>query len=631
MASRLIIAFFLFCCLATSANAQQVGKFDTVVRFMDTTRKLSCYVPTDYDSTKSYRLLIGLHGLGDNATNYRNALVTSLNWATNFPNTIFIFPEAETINADFYSPVGGESIVDTCIAFAMSRYRVDTSNVILQGFSLGGRAALRYGLEHPQKFEALLLNTPALQGVKNALNQQPTYLYEYENAWRLPVYITHGATDVIYTAPIDTAVKQMILNNGKVILNRIPKVGHTIPTFKQMSNVLQFFETPALAPVDAELVEIEAQERTCDQQISPRLLLRNMGSSVISEFKLEYGVAGGLSTMTVPTLLAPFEHSYVTLNGLALQDGVNPIFARVTQVNGGTDTVTSNNVVRDTLEAVFSSRSLPFSESFSGSFPPPGWTFERSGDYTAGFDIDRETGSDAEGAINAFNTIFIFDNLGKEDAILTPSLDLSTVEKPTLSFDLAFNFHRYTPPYFTDTVDFADTLEILITTNCGDTWQQLFRKGGSELATFAEPITNPLNLEQDFIAPEASDWKRQTIDLSSFATAKAATIKFNYISALGGHLYIDNLRIQGVSAVTKEDHAPRYSIYPNPASALLTIEGLAADGVVRLLDIMGREIITRTSGSSKLTLDVHGLPAGNYVLEIWSDGSPRFEKISIQR
>jgi hypothetical protein len=303
----------------------------------------------------------------------------------------------------------------------------------------------------------------------------------------------------------------------------------------------------------------------------------------------------------------------------------------VTLVNGATDTVTANNIEADTLQAALSSKPLPLVEGFSGSFPPAGWTVETAGDYYSGFDIDNETGSDELGSITAFNTIFVFENFGWQGAIMTPSLDLTTIAQPTLSFDRAFNFHRYTPPYVTDTIDFADTLEVLISTDCGDTWQELFRKGGAELATFAEPIINPLNINQDFITPEEADWKRESIDLSNFASAKNAVIKFSYISGLGGHIYIDNIRVQGPAAVSQEASAVTASVYPNPATDRLMINGLSSNAQIRVLDVMGREVVGTTSASPQLTLDVSSLAAGNYVLQIISDGETQFEKFSIQR
>ncbi|MDP5171065.1 MAG: hypothetical protein NWR72_12545, partial [Bacteroidia bacterium] len=85
--SLTIFCFFL----SSTIYAQQTGSFNATVSFMGQNRTLSCFVPTDYDSASNYRLLIGLHGLGDNSSNYRNALINSLGWSNMFDSTIFIF------------------------------------------------------------------------------------------------------------------------------------------------------------------------------------------------------------------------------------------------------------------------------------------------------------------------------------------------------------------------------------------------------------------------------------------------------------------------------------------------------------------------------------------------------------
>ena len=68
----------------------QTGSVSATISFNGADRNLACYIPKNYDSTKTYQLMICLHGLGDNSTNYRNALINSLAWNTNFPNTIFV-------------------------------------------------------------------------------------------------------------------------------------------------------------------------------------------------------------------------------------------------------------------------------------------------------------------------------------------------------------------------------------------------------------------------------------------------------------------------------------------------------------------------------------------------------------
>jgi len=213
------VLLLLWLSLNKKTSAQTTGSYDTTIAFMSGTRAMSVYVPTTYTAGTPHKLMVCLHGLGDTCTNYRNALIGTLAWNTNMPNTIYVCPEASSRNADYYFPTGAEAIVQASIDYARSLYNIDTNEIILQGFSLGGRAALRYGLDNYSKFKALLLNTPAIQGVKQALNGTP-YPFNYANARNIPVYITHGGTDQLYTGPIDTACMNLILNDCPAILHR---------------------------------------------------------------------------------------------------------------------------------------------------------------------------------------------------------------------------------------------------------------------------------------------------------------------------------------------------------------------------------------------------------------------------
>ena len=107
MKRKLLSAAILLFCIF-QVQAQQTGSFNTTVMFNGQSRTLSCYVPNDYDSTLAYKVMIGLHGMGDNSTNYRNVLSDSA-WRSVFPQTIFVFPDGG--GSDFYAEPGSEDII----------------------------------------------------------------------------------------------------------------------------------------------------------------------------------------------------------------------------------------------------------------------------------------------------------------------------------------------------------------------------------------------------------------------------------------------------------------------------------------------------------------------------------------
>ena len=163
----LATALLLLCLHTTNtASAQHTGSYDTTIAFMSATRAVSLYVPTAYADTTPCRLMVCLHGLGDTCSSYRSVLIGSYGWGTAMPNTIFVCPESSTRNADYFFPTGSEAIIQACIDLARATYNIDTTDIVLQGFSLGGRAALRYGLNNYAQFKGLLLKHTCSAGSK---------------------------------------------------------------------------------------------------------------------------------------------------------------------------------------------------------------------------------------------------------------------------------------------------------------------------------------------------------------------------------------------------------------------------------------------------------------------------------
>lgn len=96
--------------------------------------------------------MVCLHGLGDNKQQYRNSLINTLKWPTLFPNTIFICPDGgDDKNKDFYQPAGDEAFILAALNYGLNNYTINPNKILLQGFSLGGRSALKFALDNPEK------------------------------------------------------------------------------------------------------------------------------------------------------------------------------------------------------------------------------------------------------------------------------------------------------------------------------------------------------------------------------------------------------------------------------------------------------------------------------------------------
>ena len=84
----------------------------------------------------------------------------------------------------------------------------------------------------------------------------------------------------------------------------------------------------------------------------------------------------------------------------------------------------------------------------------------------------------------------------------------------------------------------------------------------------------------------------------------------------------------GWSMVSTEElaDASPAKLYPNPAVNELTIEELAPGATLRICDPLGKTVKTIITSQDKTVIDVRGLPAGIYFIEILSG-----EKRSVQK
>ncbi len=630
------ILLMVFMGINTMAFSQTTGSYDTTVTFLGASRAMSFYVPPTYDSTLKYRLIVGLHGLGDNSSNYRNALVSGLGWAASIPNTIFICPEAATVNSDYYYPAGNEAIIQSAIDLAMQKYHIDTNNVVLQGFSLGGRAALRYGLDNYAKFKGLLLNTPAIQGVKNAINGLPAYSFNYANGVHIPIYITHGMNDIIYKAPLDSAYEQLIINNSKVRYYEFPGLGHTIPPIASIVNFIPFFDTPATHGYDLDVVKPIITQRSCVTSVPASCLIRNTGSSTIHSANLQYTVAGVPLNYVWTGSLTSFQHAVVSLPTLTAPVGNDTLDVKVTMLDTTVaDTITFNNEKKVPFQVKTTGVALPLTEGFEGVFPPVDWIQYLAGDAYSPWAADSTTFKTGIASMGTFNTILIFDNSGRKEDIASPLLDLTSIANPYLTFDVAYNYHHYAPPVTTIDTIFADTLEVLISTDCGATYTSLYKKGGTQLATFASPILNPTSIAADFIVPADSNWRTEGIDLSAYSTDNKAIVKFSYISALGGSINIDNVKFRGNPVKTEQLqllHAG--NVFPNPANDhVLVTAGNSVLDHIAIVDMTGKTVmlVNCEQGRTEMQVNIASLIEGVYILLAYTDHGIEHSRMVISR
>ena len=111
----------------------------------------------------------------------------------------------------------------------------------------------------------------------------------------------------------------------------------------------------------------------------------------------------------------------------------------------------------------------------------------------------------------------------------------------------------------------SDTLRVQVSTDCGATWTQVYSKAGSALTTIIPPFSATA------FVPGLADWRLETINLGPFASSNNALVKFQVISDYENNMYIDDININGVSAIKTENESAFINLYPNPNNGSMNL------------------------------------------------------------
>ena len=208
---------------------------------------------------------------------------------------------------------------------------------------------------------------------------------------------------------------------------------------------------------------------------------------------------------------------------------------------GGNITVTPisscGNGTAATLAVSTAGGSTPLVEGFETAVPPTGWTLNNADNSTT---WTRTTTAFATGTASAKMTCFGYATAGAKDELAVSPLSFVGKVNHTLTFKHAY---AWLDKNGTNN-DKRDSMQVLISTDCGNTWTQLFYKGGNTLST----LTSGAGLGTAF-TPTSGQWLNNSIDLTAYDGQASVIIKFVAINRNGNNLYLDDININGTTVV----------------------------------------------------------------------------------
>jgi hypothetical protein len=177
-----------------------------------------------------------------------------------------------------------------------------------------------------------------------------------------------------------------------------------------------------------------------------------------------------------------------------------------------------------------------------------------------------------------------------------------------LTFDVAH------APY--DYGTYSDSLEVLVSSDCGATFTRLYRKGGLDLETAPAQNTE--------FTPSASQWRSDSVSLGDFLGENKLIVVFRNIGRFGNSIFVDNVNLTTEEINTALDHPTtvpfEVSVYPNPAAAGSSLRLILPEETCRvtLFDLNGKKVTSAVlQGNTSFLLPL-SLLSGRYLVHIQS-------------
>jgi len=293
---------------------------------------------------------------------------------------------------------------------------------------------------------------------------------------------------------------------------------------------------------------------TCSSSYKPVVTIKNTGSDNVTSLTIsaKFGTGAAVVTNWTGTLAAQATVD-ITLNAMTLNPGTNSnLIVYTSNPNGSAD----QKVANDTGHLggiVYTLVTVPYTQGFeSSSFAPANWQrFNADGDIT----WQRTTVASKTGNASMFINNFDYSTNGATDLMYSPMIPVKGKDSAFLTFQVAAA--TYSVPDLANNP--TDTLEILVTSDCGATYTSVYKKWGKELVT-----TGNIGVDTAYV-PTGSQWRKDSVFLGDFSNSIADNIQavIKNTTNYENNIYIDDINI------TVKDANPNLKrkgvmITPNP-------------------------------------------------------------------
>lgn len=227
---------------------------------------------------------------------------------------------------------------------------------------------------------------------------------------------------------------------------------------------------------------------------------------------------------------------------------------------------TDSTQCNDTLELPFTILSsiggYPYVEDYESAVFPSVEAYVLNPDNATTWEATPTTGVNGLPTTAMYIDNYAYNASGEEDVFGITTMDLTQIPTGTatrLTFDVAYR------PYSAQN---ADGLRIELSSDCGQTFTPVYNRIGLALATGGYET-------QPWSPSLASDWRTDTIDLSSYVGG-SVQVRFVNLCDYGNNLYLDNINVNVLAPLAPVANFSANKTYT--CDGLIEFENNSSDG-----------------------------------------------------
>ena len=401
-----------------------------------------------------------------------------------------------------------------------------------------------------------------------------------------------------------------------------------------------------IVPPGINLVDLGARSNTsipssyCDNSLTPEITVINNTTVPVDTFAVSYTLNNNAPVIqNVYSSLQPGSSTTISFSSITVPSGTNNISFAVSTVANTSyiDNVPSNNLAssgsfNSLSPTAFATNHSEGFEGFSLATPAPNnailenpqdnWVGIIDGSYTQGQPVGGYGNS-----INSFRFRLSSFSAGQSAKLIWEKLDFSDSGNYQIKYDLAHALKNSWD---------GDVIQILVSTDCGVSWNTVSQISGSSTATYGtvsssgnfNPLTYGTPQDPNYYPSNNTSslqhWRTDSVDLSAYNGNPDVMVAINVISGGGNNLYIDNVIIEAISNSTSINQIKKsINLYPNPTNNFIIIDDFDNIKEYEIFDSMGKKVAKIESRKT----DVTHLESGIYFVKLNGNPLKRFSVI----